>query len=182
MNAVASVHGRSGAVHAQAGDYTADHIADTATKVMMTADERNKLGKIEASAQVNPTRITTAEKTAGTSTTVRGFAPVDVRDMVVARIPNTVVTSVAGKTGTVTLQKADVGLGNVSNNAQMRADLAYAAKVVPTEGDKLLIKDQADGQPKLVDWSSLPTGPEHVAAEEKLAGTLTDLRGFSPQT
>lgn len=180
VNAVASVHGRSGAVHAQAGDYTADQIADTATKVMMTLDERNKLGEIEAGAQVNPTRITAAEKTAGTSTTVRGFAPVDVRDMVAARMPDTLVTSVAGKTGTVTLQNADIGLGNVSNDVQIRADLVYAAKVAPTEGDKLLIKDQADGQPKLIDWTSLPASPAQVAAEEKLAGTLTDLRGFSP--
>ena len=82
--AVSSVHGRIGVVIGQAGDYTADEITDTAAKVLMTAAERTKLGGVAVGAQVNPTRITAAEKAAGTSVTLRGFAPVDVRDMVTA--------------------------------------------------------------------------------------------------
>jgi pectate lyase-like protein len=41
--AVSSVFGRTGAVGAQTGDYTADQIGDTANKVMMTSAERTKL-------------------------------------------------------------------------------------------------------------------------------------------
>jgi Protein of unknown function (DUF2793) len=50
---VASVHGRTGDVAAQAGDYSAAQIADAAEKVIMTAAERAKLADVEASAQVN---------------------------------------------------------------------------------------------------------------------------------
>jgi Major tropism determinant N-terminal domain len=161
-NTVASVHGRTGAVTAQPGDYSADHIADTANKVVMTVAERTKLTGIQAAAQVNPARVTAAEKTAGTATSVKGFAPLDVRDMVTAFAPPAPVSSVAGKTGAVALIKGDVGLGNVTNDAQLRADLSYAAKASPAAGDKLLLKDQADGQPKLVDWGQLPaSGPTY---------------------
>jgi ribosomal protein L35AE/L33A len=155
---VSSVHGRVGAIVGQSGDYTADQITDTAAKVLMTAAERTKLGAVAAGAQVNPTRITAAEKAAGTSVTVRGFAPVDVRDMVTAFAPSAAVTSVAGRVGAVTLSKEDVGLGNVSNDAQIRADLLYTAKTAPAAGDKLVIRDQADGLPKIIDWNQLPTG------------------------
>jgi len=155
---VSSVHGRVGAVTGQPGDYTADQITDTAAKVLMTAAERTKLGGVAAGAQVNPTRITAAEKTAGSAATVRGFAPADVRDMVTAFAPSTAVTSVAGRVGAITLSKADVGLGSVTNDAQIRADLLYPTKAAPTAGDKLVIKDQADGLPKVIDWNQLPTG------------------------
>jgi len=155
---VSSVHGRVGAVTGQPGDYTADQITDTAAKVLMTAAERTKLGGVAAGAQVNPTRITAAEKTAGSAATVRGFAPVDVRDMVTAFAPSAAVTSVAGRVGAITLSKADVGLGSVTNDAQIRADLLYPTKAAPASGDKFVIKDQADGLPKVIDWNQLPAG------------------------
>ncbi|MBK8209706.1 MAG: hypothetical protein IPK78_06745 [Rhodospirillales bacterium] len=155
---VSSVYGRGGAVVAQAGDYTAEQITDTPNKVLMTATERTKLTGIAAGAQVNPIRVTAAEKTAATSVTVRGFAPADVRDMVAALAPAAAVSSVAGRTGAVVLSKADVGLPTVTNDPQLRADLGYATKGVPAAGDKLVIKDQSDGQPKLIDWNQLPTG------------------------
>ena len=177
VNIVTAVHGRTGAVIAQTGDYTADQIAETATRKVMTADERTKLTTVQMNAQSNPIRVSSAEKTAGTSATVRGFAPVDVKDVVAVHAP---VTSVAGKTGAVSLQKGDIGLGSVSNDAQVRADLTYATKVAPAAGDKLLIKDQSDGQPKLADWASLPTGPAPATAAEKAAGVLAELRSFSP--
>ena len=48
--AIASVFGRTGAIAAQAGDYAADQIGDTATKVVMTAEERSKLASMESGA------------------------------------------------------------------------------------------------------------------------------------
>jgi len=174
---VASVHGRTGAIVAQAGDYSADDITDTAAKVLMTAAERTKLSGIAAGAQVNPGRIPAAEKTAGTATTIRGFAPVDVRDMVAGFAPVAPVASVAGRTGAVTLAKADVGLGNVTDDAQLRADLAYADKASPAGGDKLLLKDQADGLPKLVDWNQLPIATVPVASVHGRTGSVVAQAG-----
>ena len=51
---VASVFGRTGAVGAQAGDYTADQIGDGGGKVMMTAAERSTLTSISFPAKVIP--------------------------------------------------------------------------------------------------------------------------------
>ena len=45
-----------------------------------------------------------------------------------------------------------------SNDAQIRADLLYSAKTTPAAGDKLVIRDQADGLPKTIDWNQLPSG------------------------
>ncbi len=51
---VASVFGRTGAVAAQAGDYTADQIGDGGGKVMMTAAERSTLAQVSFPAKVIP--------------------------------------------------------------------------------------------------------------------------------
>ncbi len=47
---IATVFGRTGAIVAQADDYSADQIKDTASKVLMTAEERSKLSRIEPEA------------------------------------------------------------------------------------------------------------------------------------
>ncbi len=51
---VASVFGRAGVVGAQAGDYTADQIADGSGKVVMTAAERSTLARVSFPAKVIP--------------------------------------------------------------------------------------------------------------------------------
>jgi len=51
---VASVFGRTGAITAQAGDYSADQIADGGGKVMMTAAERSTLAAVSFPAKVVP--------------------------------------------------------------------------------------------------------------------------------
>ena len=50
VSPVKSVHDRTGNVRGEAGDYTADQITDTASKVMMTAAERSKLAGISPGA------------------------------------------------------------------------------------------------------------------------------------
>ena len=79
VNTVASVHGRTGAITAQSGDYTADQISDGAAKVIMTALERSKLAGIEKNAQVNPPAASNADVTAGTSSTIAGFTPAQLK-------------------------------------------------------------------------------------------------------
>ena len=51
VNSVASVHGRTGDVAAQAGDYSAAQIADTPEKVIMTAAERETLARLADAGQ-----------------------------------------------------------------------------------------------------------------------------------
>lgn len=53
VNTVTSVHGRTGDIVAQAGDYNADQVTDTASKVLMLPAERTKLSGVEDGAQVN---------------------------------------------------------------------------------------------------------------------------------
>lgn len=51
--AVDSVFGRTGAVTAQSGDYNADKITETASRVFLSPNQKSKLEGIEAGAQVN---------------------------------------------------------------------------------------------------------------------------------
>lgn len=74
------------------------------------------------------------------------------------------VTSVAGKTGAVTLNGSDIGLGNVTNDAQLLKSMSYTTKSSPAAGDKIVIKDQSDGLPKVIDWNQLPTAAVGSAA------------------
>jgi len=64
--AVTRVFGRTGAILAQAGDYTAALITDSATKVIMLATERSKLAGIADGAQVNRLVASQAQAQAGT--------------------------------------------------------------------------------------------------------------------
>ena len=48
-------------------------------------------------------------------------------DLTLLQTPTDIVTSVAGKIGIVTLVKADVGLGNVDNTADVNKSVSYAA-------------------------------------------------------
>lgn len=75
-------------------------------------------------------------------------------DLTLLQTPTDVVTSVAGKTGVVTLVKGDVGLGNVDNTAdtakpvstaQQTALNLKANKVTITAGTKPKITYNADG-------------------------------------
>ncbi len=59
-----------------------------------TTEEKSKLSSVEVGAQANPRRISPIEKSSGTSTDVRGLAPSDVKDMVIALAPGVIDTSV----------------------------------------------------------------------------------------
>ncbi|MCU0838681.1 MAG: hypothetical protein MUE49_08150, partial [Rhodospirillales bacterium] len=73
------------------------------------------------------------------------------------------VTSVAGKTGAVSLGKADVGLGNVADAAQLTRNAndwaLFPAKTAPATTDRLLIEDSAQaGAKKTIRIGDLPSG------------------------
>jgi len=88
QDAVASVHGRNGVVVAAPGDYTAEQIAETAERVVMTADERAKLHGIAAGAEPNPVVVSAAEKAApGEITAIRSFSPRDIAELIAAIAP-----------------------------------------------------------------------------------------------
>lgn len=92
---------------------------------LWTDSSVNKLKVYEGGAWVEVTKDTNttysagsqAELTTGTVTTVRVWSPKILKDSILAISPAPPVTSVAGKTGAVTLAKGDVGLGNVDNTA-----------------------------------------------------------------
>lgn len=75
---VTSVYGRSGAVTAQSGDYTADQITETTNNKILTAAERTKLSGIATGATANSTdsqlRDRTTHTGTQTSSTISDFA------------------------------------------------------------------------------------------------------------
>ncbi|MEQ9132636.1 MAG: hypothetical protein RLO53_13670 [Salinisphaeraceae bacterium] len=92
---VSTVHGRTGAVTGQSGDYTAEQIAETAAAKIMTAAERSKLDGIETGATSDQTdaEIETAynnrvpaasqsEAEGGTGTSIRRWTPERVRQAI----------------------------------------------------------------------------------------------------
>jgi len=186
--AVFSVYGRVGDIDAESGDYTADLIAETSTAKIMTNLERTKLAAIEAGAQVNTVTSVhgrTGAVTAGSSDyTAAQIAETASRLWLVpaersklggieAGAQVNTVTSVAGRTGAIVVSKADVGLGNVTNDAQVRAALNYAAKTTPVANDKLVILDSADGQPKMINYSQTSSGTVATFAVSYMAGAPT---------
>ena len=71
------------------------------------------------------------------------------------------VLSVAGKTGAVTLVPTDAGLGNVTNDSQLKrgpSDInSFPAKSIPTITDVLLLEDASDSfNKKRVEIGNLP--------------------------
>jgi hypothetical protein len=65
-DSVASVYGRTGIVTAQAGDYTADQITETATNKILTSTERTKLAGIATGATANSSDSALRDRTTHT--------------------------------------------------------------------------------------------------------------------
>jgi hypothetical protein len=72
---VDSVFGRIGAVAAEAGDYNAGQIGETAAAKIMTAAERTKLADVAAGAEVNPPVPSQAQAEDGANTTEYSWTP-----------------------------------------------------------------------------------------------------------
>ena len=96
---------------------------------LMSSADYTKLSGIEAGAQVHIAPTTAEVKNAlGTGSGTTKF----LREDGSWQTPNYPVTSVAGKTGAVTLVKSDVGLGNVTNDAQVKRSEMGVANGVAT--------------------------------------------------
>lgn len=186
--AVTSVFGRVGDVDAESGDYTADLIAETTTAKIMTDAERTKLANVEAGAQVNTVTSVfgrTGTVTSGSTDYNAGqiaetasrlwLVPAERAKLggIEAGAQVNTVTSVAGRTGAIVVSKADVALGNVTNDAQLKASLAYSAKATPVATDKLVILDSADGQPKTITYAQTSSGTPATFAVSYMAGAPT---------
>lgn len=132
---VASVFGRTGVVVAQTGDYTksqvglgnVDNTSDL-NKPISTATQTALNGK-EATGVANS--LVAAHE--ADTTSVHGIADTSVlatNSSVAAAIAaiDYPVDSVSGKTGTVTLVKGDVGLGNVDNTSDLNKPVSTATQ------------------------------------------------------
>ena len=107
--------------------------------------------------------------TAGT-TNIDGEADWEIGDWIVfngtawEKIDNSdKVSSVNGYTGVVTLVKSDIGLGNVTDDAQLKREAgdinSFTEKLLPVEGDFVLIEDSEDSfEKKKVDLANLIGG------------------------
>ena len=144
------------------GTQSADTITDGTTNKAYTATEKTKLAGIEAGAEVNnisdvnATDLTdggdstlhyhsadrnranhTGTQSADTitdGTTNKAYTATEKTKLagIEAGAQVNTVTSVAGKTGVVTLAKGDVGLGNVTNDAQVKKLASSTNGKIPT--------------------------------------------------
>lgn len=157
---VASFEGRTGAVTSQAGDYTAAEVG---------------LGSVTNDAQLKraagdfATFATKAVPVGADVLLIEDSAAAGAKKLItISSLPIDGVVSFAGRTGVVTPQSGDynaaaVGLGNVTNDAQLkRADsdfATFALKATPVGADVLLIEDSAAaGAKRRIAISSLPGG------------------------
>lgn len=144
------------------GTQSADTLTDGTTNKAYTATEKTKLAGIEAGAEVNNISYVNAtdltdggdstlhyhsadrnrENHTGTQsadtitdgTTNKAYTATEKTKLagIEAGAQVNTVTSVAGKTGVVTLAKGDVGLGNVTNDAQVKKLASSTNGKIPT--------------------------------------------------
>jgi hypothetical protein len=101
---------------------------------------------------------------------------------------NDEVTSVFGRTGDVTAQTGDytpaqVGLGNVTNDAQLKREAGdyntFTAKPIPVDTDTLLIEDSEDGNTKKkIALTDIPAQLPNVTNDAQLKREAADLDTF----
>ncbi|MFO1152256.1 MAG: hypothetical protein U1E42_01140 [Rhodospirillales bacterium] len=115
--AIATVFGRTGTVLAQANDYNAGQVLETANAKIMTASERSKLASIESAATADQTgaEIVTAINTELGGTTWQGGGA---------------IATVFGRTGTIVAQPKDY-------NAEQILETASAKIMTASERSKL---------------------------------------------
>lgn len=76
---------------------------------------------------------------------------------------------------------AQVGLGNVLNAEQVRADASgYSSVVSPASGDKIFMKKASDGTLGTIPWSSIPSAASAMTSVEGAAGTDVTPKIISP--
>lgn len=99
----------------------------------------------------------------GTTWVISGSNPTQLGSWTELSYPVAPVTSVAGKTGVVTLSKSDVGLGNVDNTADTSKPISTATQ---TALDLKVAKDSSTGS------AFLPTGTTAQRTASPVAGLV----------
>lgn len=86
---------------------------------------------------------------------LKADAPTVLDNWVELLTPSSPVTSVAGRVGAIVLTKTDVGLPNVTNDAQIKAAFSgYTEKTSVVDGDWFVINAASDGLPYKVKKSN----------------------------
>lgn len=174
---VSSVFSRTGAVVAQSGDYTTAQVTESGSLYFTEARVR---GSLLAGFAAGAGTVSAADSVLGALQKIVG----NIAALV------TGVSSVAGKTGAVTLAKADVGLGNVDNTsdankpvstAQATADSAVQAFAIQRANHTGVqaistvtgLQTALDGKQPLATVLTNTTASFTTAQETKLAGIAT---------
>lgn len=156
--------------------------ATTSASGLMSSSDKTKLNGIATGAEVNQNAFSnvkvgsttiaadgktdTLELVAGTNVTLTPDATNDT----VTIAATGAVTSVAGKTGAVTLSKSDVGLGNVDNTADANKNVASAAKLTTAKSIDGL---KFDGSAAVTRYGLCQTISSNPDKEVNLSGTST---------
>jgi len=123
--------------------------------------DHNKLANISAGAEVNPDKVSAAERTAGTETAERSFAPADVKSM----IDTHALTGLSAATSS-----AFGGIKLHSDTAQATAPETVSATANRTYSVQL----DADGKASVnVPWSDTDTNTQRAIHDTPVDGATT---------
>ena len=122
---VISVFGRQGVVVANAGDYNAGQISETAGAKIMTAAERTKLAGVAAGAEVNPAAVSQAAAEDGTNTSERSWTPQRVHQAAKSAVPWSLVIAIGDETTVLAIgtSKVTFRLPHAVTLTEVRASL-----------------------------------------------------------
>lgn len=170
VNAVISVAGKTGAVTLAKSDVGLGNVDNTAdaSKPVSTATQTELDKKVD---KVTGKQLSTEDYTSSEKTKLSGIAT--------GAQVNT-VTSVAGKTGAVTLAKGDVGLGSVDNTADSTKAVASAAKLTTARTISLTgavtgsVSFDGSGNASVVtSVGTIPASSISITANSNLGGATT---------
>ena len=150
-------------------------VTKVSTGVGLTGGDVTTTGTVKA--KLRSETALTNDSAAATETSGRIYpVAVDKSGYLAVNVPwTTPVTSVAGKTGAVTLAKDDVGLGNVTNDAQVTLDTFDGAYQLLYSTDATVASSPLFGSKVTVyllisHWATRVTSPETVMVSPAVTG------------
>jgi hypothetical protein len=161
--------------YAKIGNSSGTWLGATKIEFFLSAD-RTKLDGIAAGAGVNPAQVSGGEKTAGTETALRLFAPVDVKEMAVTFGGGTIV-SVFGRDGSGTSGAISAASGDYT--ADQITDTG--SKVLMTPAERTIISGLASNYAGITHASRHKTGGADAIKLDELAAP-TDVTTLNATT
>lgn len=178
---VSSFEGRTGIVTAQTGDYDTAQISHTPSGGMSSTNGEDAINELNTSkapaSHVGSGGV--SEHAVATGAAAGFMSPSDKTklDGISAGADVSPVTSVAGKTGVVTLVKGDVGLGNVDNTSDANKPVS-TAQAAADAAILAAAEAYADG----VGASIVDAAPAALDTLNELAAALGDDANFAATT